>query len=217
MRRRLRVRGSHVAKQVRIAAADGNWQDACRSKRGRQLGHELVVFGEHRAISRLESGRQRQRPANVGLDRHLIVEQHEQMVHHEKDPLTAEIRRRVENVVPKPLSLAVQRLGYAEGAKMDPQTRHIGHEARDLFAGNEIRRVRVPIEKLEAAIDAVVIGDADQIHATRFGHAIDVEWASSGTLARAASGNGARSRSDRSAREGLPSSTTSRVSESRTA
>ena len=32
----------------------------------------------------------------------------------------------------------------------------------------------VPVEKLEAAVDAVVIGDADEIHAARLGDAIDV-------------------------------------------
>ena len=47
-------------------------------------------------------------------------------------------------------------------------------EARDLFAGDEIGRVGVPVEELETAVDAVVVGDADEIHPARLGHAIDV-------------------------------------------
>ncbi len=50
----------------------------------------------------------------------------------------------------------------------------IRDEAGDLFADDEVRRVGMPVEELETAVDAVVIGDADEIHAARLGHAIDV-------------------------------------------
>ncbi len=171
---RLGVGRAHVAKEMRIAAADGNWRDAGIPKRTGELSHELVVFGEHRAISGLEAGRERQCPADVCLDGHLIVEQHEQVVHHEEDLLSAQIGGRFKHVVPEPLRLAVHSVGDAESAKVNPQARRVGHETRDFLAGDEIGRIRMPIEELAAAIDAVVVGDAHQVHSTRFGHAMNV-------------------------------------------
>ena len=46
--------------------------------------------------------------------------------------------------------------------------------ARDLFGDEEVPDVGVPIEELEAAVDAVVIGDGDEVHAARLGDAVDV-------------------------------------------
>ena len=65
-------------------------------------------------------------------------------------------------------------LSHANRAEMNAQPRGIWHEARDLFADDEIGRVRMPIEELEAAVDAVVVGDAHEIHAARLGHTVDV-------------------------------------------
>ena len=68
----------------------------------------------------------------------------------------------------------MHRLRHADRAEMHAQAGRVGHEARDLFAGDEVGRAGMPVEELEAAVDAVVVGDADQIHPARLGDAIDV-------------------------------------------
>jgi hypothetical protein len=45
---------------------------------------------------------------------------------------------------------------------------------RDLLADNHIIGIRTLLEQLEATIDGVVIGDADEIHATLASHAVDI-------------------------------------------
>ncbi len=47
------------------------------------------------------------------------------------------------------------------------------HEAFDLFTDEEVVRVRVAVEKFEAAVDAVVIGQRHDIHAPRLRRTID--------------------------------------------
>jgi hypothetical protein len=46
--------------------------------------------------------------------------------------------------------------------------RQARHQAFDFLADEEIVGVRMAVEELETAVDAVVIGNRHQVHATRF-------------------------------------------------
>ncbi len=58
-------------------------------------------------------------------------------------------------------------------ARRRSNARPSGNQAFDLFADEEVVRVGMAVEKLEAAVDAVVIGQGDDVHAPRFRDAID--------------------------------------------
>ena len=49
-----------------------------------------------------------------------------------------------------------------------------GHQQSHLLAHQEVSAVCVPVEELETTIEAVVIGDRDEIHAAHARHAIHV-------------------------------------------
>ena len=51
--------------------------------------------------------------------------------------------------------------------------RRAGKRAFDLFADEEVFGVRVPIQELQAAVDAVVVGDRDHVHAARSRSGVD--------------------------------------------
>ncbi len=68
----------------------------------------------------------------------------------------------------------MKRFGHAVHAQMhfDPAVRK---PARYLFADDDVRRIGNVFEQFECAIDRIVVGDGDQIHASCFRRAVHID------------------------------------------
>ena len=66
----------------------------------------------------------------------------------------------------------MERFGHPVHAEMDLRTA-VREPARDLFAHDDVARVRHPLEQRQRAVDGVVIGDGDEVHAARLGGRVD--------------------------------------------
>ena len=66
----------------------------------------------------------------------------------------------------------MQRFGHPVHAEMDLKAA-VRQPARHLFADDDVARVRHPLEQRERAVDRVVIGDRDEVHAARLGRRVD--------------------------------------------
>ena len=95
------------------------------------------------------------------------------MVEREEHARFAQARGDVEDVPPERLHLPVQRLRHAVDAEVHFEV-GAREAARHLLAHDEVRGVGMRGQQLEPAVDGVVIGDRDEIHAARLGHAVDV-------------------------------------------
>ena len=95
------------------------------------------------------------------------------MVQREEDVGLAQPRGDVEDVPPQRLHVAVQRLGHAVDAEVHLDA-GVGQPARHLLADDDVGSAGTRDEQLERAVDRVVIGDGDEIHAARLGDAVDV-------------------------------------------
>ena len=67
----------------------------------------------------------------------------------------------------------MQRLGHPVDAEVHLD-RRVGEPARHFFGHEEVVRAGMAVQELEAAADRVVIGDGDEVHAARFGDAVDI-------------------------------------------
>ena len=75
------------------------------------------------------------------------------------------------DVAAERLELAMDGLSQPVDAEMHDEI-GVGPPAGHFLAHQEVGGVSVPVEELEATVDAVVIGDRDEIHAARTCHAI---------------------------------------------
>ena len=129
---------------------------------------EVVVRRQHRPVSRFDR-RDLVEEREVGVERHLSAIEEQQVIEREEHARFAQARGDVEDVPPQRLHRAVQRLGHAVDAEVHLEV-GAREAARHFLAHDEVRGVRMRGEKLEAAVDGVVIGERDEIHAARLGH-----------------------------------------------
>ena len=96
------------------------------------------------------------------------------MIEREEHVVRAQAGDHVEHIAAQRLQIAVQRFGHAVDAEVHFDVA-VGKAARHFFADDEVLEVWVAIEQLQAAVDRIVIGDRDQIHAARARRAVDVD------------------------------------------
>ena len=58
---------------------------------------------------------------------------------------------------------------------MNPHGRHIRNTTFDLLGDYEIRCVRIPVEKLQTAVNRVMVGQANEVHAAGFRDSVHVK------------------------------------------
>ena len=163
-------------KRVRVAAAEQTVTAAPvppRPPRGNRR-HQLVVRPQHRAVAGFER-RDLVEQRQVVVERNLAAVEVQQVVEREEHVGLAQAGGDVEHVAAERLQVAVQRLGHAVDTEVDLEVR-ARKPARHLLAHDEVRAVGMGGQELEAAVDGVVIGDRDQIHAARLGDAVDLVW-----------------------------------------
>src|SRR5262249_54002157 len=106
---------------------------------------------------------------------HLLVEEEEEVVEGEKHTLLAEKGCGFVDVRAERLDLAMDAL--VDPVRSDMRFQPAGRRAApaprwetalDLLADEEIGSIRMALQELEAAVDAVVIGDGDEIHPASF-------------------------------------------------
>ena len=123
-----------------------------------------------------------------------------QVIQREEDAGLAQRRRHLEDVAPQRLDARVQRLGHAVDAEVHLD-RRVGEPAGHFFGHEEVVGAGMAVQELEAPVDAVVIGDGDEIHAARFGDAVDVLGPRIAIAASGGSGNCRSAANGTSARE----------------
>jgi hypothetical protein len=96
------------------------------------------------------------------------------MIERREDAFGAQVLRCLEDVPPEWLNLTVYALVEPIRANMSPErnARNSRKPAFNLFADEEIVSRGMTVQELEAPVDAVVIGDRDHVHASRFRHAV---------------------------------------------
>ena len=159
--------------RVRVAARHGRQARPAvdRCPRRRNLLRQPVVRRHHGAVSDLER-RHHVEQSQIGVERHARLVEMQQMVEREEHRRLPEARDEVEDVPSKRLELAVERFGHPVHAEMDLKAA-VRQPARDLFPHDDVARVRHPLDQRERAVDRVVIGDGDEVHAARLGHRVD--------------------------------------------
>ena len=139
----------------------------------------LVVRRQHRAVARLDGRRRVDQQLEVALERQLALVEVERVVEREEDAGRAQVGGDLEGVAAQRLQLAMRDLGHPPRAEVDldapvgPGRAVDRQPARHLFAQDHVAPVGRPAQQLEPAVDAVVIGDGDQVHAARLGRLVD--------------------------------------------
>ena len=107
------------------------------------------------------------------MQRQLVTVEVQQMIERKEHARLTQPCGHVEDVATQVLHVAVQRFRHLVRGDVHFDIT-IWEPARDLLADDHIIRIRTLLEQLETTIDGVVIGDADEIHAARAGHAVDI-------------------------------------------
>jgi hypothetical protein len=115
----------------------------------------------------------RQEPQIVG-ERNLMPVEEERVIQREEDAARAQIPHHLERIAAQRLQIAVDRFARPVDAKVDLQI-GVGHPAGDFLAGEEVGCVRIARQEFETAVDRIVIGDGDDVHAAALGDGVDVE------------------------------------------
>ena len=136
------------------------------------------LLAQHRAIARLKCREKGQHAGHVFLDGQLFVKVKEQMIDCKWEVLLTEVGDQFDGVVTKGLNLTVYALVEIPCADVSFQripfvVSPIGERAFDLFAYDEVGRIRMPVEKLDTSIEAVVVRNADQVHAAPLRGVVD--------------------------------------------
>jgi hypothetical protein len=130
------------------------------------------VLVEHAAVAGLQR-RHAVHELQVGGERDLTPIEMKQVIQREEDVGLAQRRRHLPDIAPQRLDGFVQRLGHAVDAEVHLD-RRVGEPTGHFFGYEEVVRAGMAVEELEAPADAVVIGDGDDVHAARFGDAVDL-------------------------------------------
>ncbi len=171
---RRRPRRADTPQRVRVAAADDDLAAGERQRR-----RQPVVFREHGAVARLDGRRRVDQQLEVALERQLPLVEVERVVEGEEDAGRAQVGGDLEGVAAQRLQLAMRGLRHPPRAEVDLDTlvgagRAVDRQpARDLFAEDHVAIIWRSTQQLEPAVDAVVIGDGDQVHAARLGCLVD--------------------------------------------
>src|SRR5579872_1781841 len=132
---------------------------------------QLVVRGEHRAVARFVSRKHFPREAQIRLQRQLSVKEEKRVIQSIEDSLRPKVRDQLENVVSQRLDVSVNPLADAVSADVQLQV-NVGKATLDFLAEEKVVGVGILIEKLETAVDAVVIRDCDHVHAASLGRSV---------------------------------------------
>ena len=95
------------------------------------------------------------------------------MVRRREDLLFAQVGVQVVDVLAPLLDLGVLALVDAEDVDVDPLAR-VGEPGLDLLRDEEVFEVRLLVQKVQATVDRVVIGQRDEVHPALLGETVDV-------------------------------------------
>ena len=140
-----------------------------------------VVLRHHRAVAHFERWHQHQQ-LQILLERHMLVPEVHEVIEAEEDAGLLQACDHVEHIPAERLNIAMKRLGHAVDAEMHLEAPVRG-PARHFLANDDVRRVSGGLEERERTIDAVVIGDGDEVHASRFSRFDTLARASSSSRA----------------------------------
>jgi hypothetical protein len=146
---------------------------AKQARQGDEPLAQLVVRRHHRAVPHLER-RHFVHQCQVSMQRQLVTIEVQQMIERKEHSCLTQPCGHVEDVATQMLHVAMQRFRHLVRSDVYLDIT-IWKPARDLLADNHIIRIRTPLEQLEATIDGVVIGDADEIHPALASHAVDID------------------------------------------
>ena len=139
-----------------------------------ELHDQSIVLPQLRAVADFEGVEKLRHALNEAMQALRVGVVQEEMVENIKKIALPQVRHQFLAIRPQLLNLPVMSL--VEPVYPDVNlVAEFGKVSADFLAHHEIRNVAQAVEDFQAAVDGVVVGDGDQVHATLLGRAIDVQ------------------------------------------